>query len=360
MKCSDGVQFMKTIQNRIGAAVMANIIIENTKKGERQDFWDVAANNLLTALIMHVRFSNLYSDDDKNLSTVYQILVENDLPSLLRLFSTFMPGQPGYESAKTFIGSPDAVKSSAYQGLMLKLFLFQQPEVKDILSHDDIDFRAPMSQKCIYYVIIPDTDDTTKFLSCLFFTTLFNELMDEADRIYHGDPPLKVQVIMDEFASTGSIPIFDKILSVARSRGIKIEFILQNLPQLQAMYPSVWETIIGDCSVWMVLSARDNTTLRYIMENAGGITQYTESVSTNTSTNQKSVSASLERRNAITTDDISNMRDDELYVSIQGRHRLKYLNKYMAWEHPLYKVVHEHGHILHTDERRPAWRGEDA
>jgi len=363
LKYSDGMQLMKTVRDRMGAATMANIVIENTKKGDKQDFWDEAANNLLTALILYVRFSTVYKKNEKTLVQVYKLLIDNSVKELEQLFATIRPDSPGYEPAMTYSQSPDTVKTSAYQGLAIKLALFQQPAVQQILMNDEIDLRAPLSERCAYYIVISDTDNTAKFLSCLFFTTLFNELMDEADRVFNGNPPIDVQFILDEFKATGSIPAFDNILSVARSRHLNIEFILQDITQLQAMYPDGWRTVMNNCTTWMLLRAREEETLEYFSAITGEHSTYSEahSYSENKFDVAKlhpnyNVRGSLGKRRLCTVDDLYNMSDDEVFLSIQGRHRFIYLQKFNYWEHPMYEVVHKFNHLIPTTDHIPEWR----
>ena len=49
------------------------------------------------------------------------------------------------------------------------------------------------------YLVIPDNDGTFRFLSALFFSTVFQTLTRQADIDFKGQLPLHVRVYLDEF-----------------------------------------------------------------------------------------------------------------------------------------------------------------
>ena len=48
------------------------------------------------------------------------------------------------------------------------------------------------------YLVIPDNDSTFRFLSALFFSTVFQTLTRQADIDFKGQLPLHVRVYLDD------------------------------------------------------------------------------------------------------------------------------------------------------------------
>ena len=118
--------------------------------------------------------------------------------------------------------------------------------VQKVTSNTDIDLTLPAKQKCAYFVITSDMDGGTyDFLSSLFYTFLFIKLIRYADSRPSGKCDVDVFLLLDEFANIGSIPDFNKKISTARSRGVAIIPVIQNIAQLKNRYPQdTWQEIV--------------------------------------------------------------------------------------------------------------------
>ena len=82
--------------------------------------------------------------------------------------------------------------------------------------------------------------------------------------------PVPCRFILDEFATTCTIPNFVKILAYARSLGIGITPIIQSLEQLKNMYKDEWGVIIDNCNTMLFLgSVTHMDTLEYISKLVG-------------------------------------------------------------------------------------------
>lgn len=97
--------------------------------------------------------------------------------------------------------------------------------------------------------------------------------MRYADRTKERRLPVPVQFILDEFPNLGVVPDFKKKLATARSRGIGMSILFQNIPQLQNRYPdNQWEEILGGCDFSIFLGCNDMTTASYYSDRTGEIT----------------------------------------------------------------------------------------
>ena len=100
----------------------------------------------------------------------------------------------------------------------------------------------------------------------LFYTQALQELCNAADQDYPEHRlPVPVRFILDDFAANASIPDFDKMISVIRSREISVSIILQSLSQLNSMYGTDRaNTILNNCDHCLYLGGQDVDTAKYI------------------------------------------------------------------------------------------------
>ena len=84
-----------------------------------------------------------------------------------------------------------------------------------------------------------------------------------------------------KLSTTGTAAAAKK-LATARSRGLGMSIIFQNIPQLQNRYPDgQWEEILGGCDISLFLGCNDMTTATYYSERSGDVTVGVSSVRKN-------------------------------------------------------------------------------
>lgn len=270
---------LSEVRDDVDAQMMCEIIIQSTSVPGRKSgdqFWERTEMNLLKALILYV--VNEYPFERRTMAEVYDLLASGDLKVLDGLFNPLSNSHPAKLAYNIFRQSEPKVQSGAISGLGTRLQVFQNKIVRDFTEHSDISLTMPGNRKCAYFCVLSDTDSTFYFLSSLFFSFLFIRLTRLADMTPGGVLKTPVHFIMDEFCNIGHIPDFTKKLSTMRSRGIGCSIIFQSLPQLMQFYPDkAWETILGNCSTFLVMGIKDETTAKYISDYAGKITVKTVS-----------------------------------------------------------------------------------
>ena len=80
---------------------------------------------------------------------------------------------------------------------------------------------------------------------------------------------LPVMMMMDEFFQLGPLPSITNTLTYARSFGLRLWLIVQDLNQLKMNYPESWETILGACGIKQFFGVNDLFTARYVSELIG-------------------------------------------------------------------------------------------
>ena len=82
-----------------------------------------------------------------------------------------------------------------------------------------------------------------------------------------------LEIISKNYLSLFSLLESKKIFSVARSRNINIQAVVQSVAQLSNRYPhNEWQEIVGDCDYQLVLGCNDAMTAEFISDLCGEIT----------------------------------------------------------------------------------------
>ena len=150
-----------------------------------------------------------------------------------------------------------------------RLAPFDIPQLREIMSYDELELDKLGDEKSALFFLISDTDTTYNFLVALAFSQMFNLLCERADNTYGGRLPYHVRVLWDEAANTGQIPNFDKLIATIRSREISASIILQSQSQLKTIYKDAADTIVGNCDSTLFLGGKEKSTLKEISELLG-------------------------------------------------------------------------------------------
>ena len=232
-----------------------------------------------------------------------------------------------------------------------RLAPFDIPQLREIMSYDELELDKLGDEKSALFFLISDTDTTYNFLVALAFSQMFNLLCERADNTYGGRLPYHVRVLWDEAANTGQVPGLEKIVAVIRSREISLTLFYQAMSQCKALYKDHSETIMGNMDSIVFLGGREASTLKDISENWLGkatISMQTEGRSRGQS---ESYSQNMQRlgRELMTTSEITTMPGDKCILQLRGLPPLL-SPKYDLKKHPNYKYTAE------FDKKKNAFR----
>lgn len=251
------------------AQLFCDVIIKNTGGEERDHFWDSAEMNLLKALVLYV--STSYPKKKQNIGEVYQLLTASSEKELNALFDVLPLTHPAKAPYSIFKQASEGVRGGVIIGLGSRLQVFQNRDIRNITSYNEIDLELPGKQPCAYYCITSDQDSTFDFLSSLFLSFVFIRLVRYADEHCPGGAlPVPVHVLGEELCACGVIPDLSRKISVIRSRNLSMSCVFQNLAGLQNRYPyNQWQEILGNCDVQLFLGCTDALTAEFISDRTG-------------------------------------------------------------------------------------------
>ena len=330
---------------------LVTVIMANTKgdgEKENQDFWYKAERLLYTALIAYIWCEG--DEDEKNFSTLLDLLNESEVREedeefknpVDLLFEELEEQDPEHFAVRQYRKYKLAAGKTAKSILVscgARLAPFDIRELREIMSYDEMELDMIGDRLTALFLIMSDTDTTFNFVIAMLQSQLFNLLCDKADDKYGGRLPIHVRVICDEFANTGQIPQFDKLIATIRSREISASIILQSQSQLKTLYKDAADTIVGNCDTTLFLGGKEKTTLKEISEILGKETIDLYNTS-ETRSNQKSYGLNYQKlgKQLMTEDEIAVMDGGKCILQIRGA-RPFFSDKYDITKHPHYRYL---------------------
>ena len=350
------------IRNEADILKFVNALITNTKgEGKEGDpFWTKAETLLYCALIAYIIFEG--PAEDRNMNTLVDMISgmevkeddENYKNAVDYMFDGLAKRKPDCFAVKQYrkfkLSSGKTAKSILIS-CGARLAPFDIPQLREIMSYDELELDKLGDEKSALFFLISDTDTTYNFLVALAFSQMFNLLCERADNTYGGRLPYHVRVLWDEAANTGQVPGLEKIVAVIRSREISLTLFYQAMSQCKALYKDHSETIMGNMDSIVFLGGREASTLKDISENWLGkatISMQTEGRSRGQS---ESYSQNMQRlgRELMTTSEITTMPGDKCILQLRGLP--PFLSpKYDLKKHPNYKYTAE------FDKKKNAFR----
>lgn len=366
LKNSDAFHLLKYLEDgdTSVAEMLANAIIENTGDGKHMDYWAKNELNGYKALLLYISTNEALKRSGRNtLAEMYNIATNNKPQQLAAMFNGLPKTHPARQAFNIYANCDAPVQGQILNGIGIRLSFLTDNNAKQIVSHDEIDLVAPMKKKCMYFVVIPDTNKTYNVIANLFFNMMLIKQCEYSDSLTSAqkEKQLFVNYILDEFKATGAINNFDGTITTVRSRKIGITTVLQTLGQLKDMYPGeAYNTILGSMTIKILLRAGDEDTGRYFSVACGNQTRlnkasrYSDTLAETIHThNSETITEGLVKAELVSIDDTMKMDANKLILCILGFEPVK-LNKYLSFNNPYLQEWEEKVPGKH----KPRWRKE--
>ena len=223
-----------------------------------------------------------------------------------------------------------------------RLAPFDIPQLREIMSYDELELDRIGDRKTAVFFTISDTTPTYNFIVALAFSQMFNLLCERADNVHGGRLPHHVRVLWDEAANTGQVPSLEKLVAVIRSREVSLCLFYQQYAQCKAIYKDNAETILGNMDSVIFLGGRESSTIKEISENWLGkatISMQTEGRSRGQSESYNQNTQRLGRE-LMTPSELATMPGDKCILQLRGLPPF-FSSKYDLKQHPNYKYTAE-------------------
>lgn len=220
---------------------------------------------------------------------------------------------------RTFEQGAGETKKSIIISLGVRLAPLDMTSVRRILDHDTLNLDRLGFEKMALFLELSDSNGAFTFFASLFWSTLFEKNIYEADHTEQGRLPRQVHCFLDEFANIGRIPNFERMIATIRSRGISASIIVQMYAQGKALYRDHWPTIVGNCDSHLFLGSTEEETLRWMSTRLGEQTvRSTNTSQTKGAQGSWSEQGQILKRPLMTKDEIERMSDREAILLVRG------------------------------------------
>ena len=328
-------------------------LIANTKGDgkEGDEFWTKAETLLYCALVAYIVFEG--PEEERNMNTLVEMInsmeVREDDETFKNAVDYMFDGlerrSPQHFAVRQYKKYKLASGKTAKSILIscgARLAPFDIPQLREIMSYDELELDRLGDEKSALFFLISDTDTTYNFLVALAFSQMFNLLCERADNTYGGRLPYHVRVLWDEAANTGQVPQLEKLVAVIRSREVSLCLLYQQLAQCKAIYDKHAETILGNMDSVVFLGGREASTIKEISENWLGKATISMQTDSRSRGQSESYSQNTQRlgRELMTPAELATMPGDKCILQLRGLPPF-FSPKYDLKRHPNYRYTAE-------------------
>lgn len=250
----------------------ANILYD--EKAQNQDpFWEKTSADYFSGLAL-----GLFDDakpEEINLNSINLMSTIGEercggSTYIKEYFQTKDASSSAYVNASSVLLAPSETKGSILSVFKQKVKLFTSREVlSEMLAHNDFDMKDIGRQKTAVFIVIQDEKKTYHSLVTIFIKQCYETLIDVAQEC-GGKLPYRTNFILDEFANMPPLKDVTTMVTAARSRLIRFNFIIQNFAQLNQIYGKEQaDTIKGNCGNIIYLISTEIAALEEISKLCG-------------------------------------------------------------------------------------------
>lgn len=280
-----------------------NILYDESSKGQ-DPFWENSSADYFTGLV-YALFQDA-TEDQVNINSInYMASVgENKLGGttyIKEYFSEKSQDSTEYIKANSTINAPTDTKGSILSVFNQKIQLFSsRKNLSEMLAHSDFDMEDIGRKKTAVFIVIQDEKKTYHSLVTIFLKQCYETLVRVAQET-GGKLKYRTNFLMDEFANMPPLSDVDAMVSAARSRNIKLSFIIQNFSQLNDVYgKEKAETIRGNCGNTIYLLSTELAALEEISKMCGEVKSKKDD--------------KTDSRPLITVSDLQKMKEEEAVI----------------------------------------------
>jgi len=178
------------------------------------------------------------------------------------------PAKVAYLAASLATGN---TASSMYTTAANALKIFSNRNMAALTARSEHNLADVGLRKSAVFIITPDERDAYNVMVTIYVRQLYQALVKAANA-HGGRLPVPVNILFEEFGNIPKIPEFVSMLTMARSRGIRILMVVQSIEQLERYAEGRVEAaslIGGNCSAIVYLASAPGKTHRLMSDLTG-------------------------------------------------------------------------------------------
>ena len=258
----------------------------------------------------------------------------SDRDSALKTLSAYSEGRDPINSTvhqlmQTICGTSSVTQRSFLGQLGTMLGTLTDEGILYMTSATDLNFKEIAKQPTAFFLRIPDHKVERHHLAVLCISQLYRTLVDVANTYPKQTLPRPVYFILDEFGNMPKVQGFGTMVTVARSRSIFFEIILQSYKQLDIKFGAdEASNLRGNFQVQIFLGSEDESTIQAFSKACGETTVFHDEKSTSrsdkgdTGTNT-TTSTQRTRRPLIEESELRTLKQGTIIAKIFGKDIVK-------------------------------------
>jgi type IV secretion system protein VirD4 len=260
------------------ARLIASMLVV-PEPGSREPFWDDEAASLVAGIVLYVA---LVADPaHRHLGAVrhYLTLSPRDFAALLKKMAATDACFGLIRRAANRIAQKEArLLSGVLASTNRHTELLDSPNLLPTLTASTFSMAdLKRSPRTIYLVLPPHHLRAHGRWLRLLVACALRVLTSTP-----GRPPRNVLFLLDEFAVLGRMEVVEEAIAYARSFGISIWMLVQDLSQLREVYRTSWETLLANTRVKQAFGTADDATAEYLSRLTGQATVRVETLNRST------------------------------------------------------------------------------
>jgi type IV secretion system protein VirD4 len=178
------------------------------------------------------------------------------------------PAKVAYLAASLATGN---TASSMYTTAANAMKIFSNRNMAALTARSEHNLADVGLVKSAVFIITPDERDAYNVMVTIYVRQLYQALVKVANA-HGGRLPVPVNILFEEFGNIPKIPEFVSMLTMARSRGIRLLMVVQSIEQLERYAEGRVEAaslIGGNCSAIVYLASASGKTHRLMSDLTG-------------------------------------------------------------------------------------------
>lgn len=247
------------------ASLLADSLVLPTTKAD-DEFWNGEARSLLAGLIMHIVTTEM--PENRHLGKLRALLTLGEA-EFADLLDDMNDNSAAFglvaRTAQRLLQKTDRERSGVISTAQAQTHFLDSPRMTEILRASSFDLADLKSSRTTIYLVLPADRLAThgRWLRLMVGLCLSALTSDRRP------PKNPVLFLLDEFAALGRLQAIETAVGLLAGYGVLLWPILQDLAQLQDLYPQRWRSFLANTGIIQAFGVNDMGTAEYLSKMLG-------------------------------------------------------------------------------------------
>ena len=262
---------LKYIRDEAGVNMVIECFIKNTtKQGEKGDQFFTNAEKLLYSACVFYLIDFCQDDSKKNFAGIVNMVnssqVDEQNPNakspLDLLFDKCPKDSLAWKYYSAFKKAGTSITDKIIASCSIILYPFKTKSFAELTKKDTLEIEKFKDEKTVLFIISSMSKTEFNFIVPVLYLQILN--MYNIRQTQNSSSDIPIHLFMNNFMNCGKIP--NLLYYFTTGQDISISIILQDISQLETIYPNVWKEIMNEFEN-LVFFGPTNETTAYFLKN---------------------------------------------------------------------------------------------